>query len=64
MVDTSINLHINFSFFDNEFLNNKLNEIYCKKTFIYFFDDILLKQFFVYSSFILSWIFIFFFVKI
>ena len=51
-------------FYDNEFLNNKLDGggIVKKLSFI-FFDDILLKQFFVYSSFVLSWIFIFFFIK-
>ena len=51
-------------FYDNEFLNNKLDGggIVKKLSFI-FFNDFLLKQFFVYTSFILSWILIFFFVK-
>ena len=51
-------------FYDNEFLNNKLDGGgIIKKLSLIFFTDLLSKQFFVYSSFILSWIFIFFFVK-
>ena len=51
-------------FYDNEFLNNKLDGggIVKKLSFI-FFSDLLSKQLFVYSSFILSWIFIFFIIK-
>ena len=51
-------------FYDSNFLNNKLDGggIIKKISFI-FFNDSILRKIFVYTFFILSWIFIIFFIK-